>query len=73
MSSDMNLFLQRTSFNMNKTIIDEIGKEKENKVDQFNATSGSMIKTVVDGVNTGSSDRLIHSISMIKDILLSNM
>ena len=58
MNSEMNSFLQKTSENMNKTLRDNQEKMR--------STHGSMQFSTKD-------DRLIDSISMIKDILLSNM
>jgi hypothetical protein len=88
-SEDMTLLLNRTNFNVNKTIIDEIGEKREMSpvktvpaepnnnnplVSNKPGPCSSMQMNTSDGMVTkGSSDRLIQSISMIKDILLSNM
>ena len=66
MGNDMNSFLQKTSQNMSKTFV----ADQSDKLGQT-----QVIKTTpsFEGKDVGSSERLIHSISMIKDILLSNM
>lgn len=78
MSKDMEALLSRTNFNMNKAILDEVGVRPEQrltptKTNGFNATHSSLHLSTAEGVNPGASERLVESISMIKDILLSNM
>ena len=76
---DMNNFFHKTSNTMNKTfkvpandddespgLLSPASKEAQLTKTKFNITS-------LRSENNASNDRLIQSISMIKDILMSNM
>lgn len=75
-TEDMNKLLHRTNFNMNKAILDEIQHENtEASPDRKPSAQLNQYSMQIHSsdLQTTSSDRLIQSISMIKEILLSNM
>ena len=73
MNTEMNSFIKQTTNTMNQTFLGQTGVDTSMAEPREESPAKPMILNVKNSNEGTANDRLIQSISMIKDILKSNM